>query len=80
MQVACFAVSCIFKKANLQHAVLGDTNVAHAYFTEALLQGARMRCLHLKQATLTGAVYDQYIRWPSGFKPEKQGAYQTPLV
>jgi uncharacterized protein YjbI with pentapeptide repeats len=76
----CFAISCIFKQTNLQHAVLDGANVAHADFTGALLQGASMRCLHLEQATLTGAVYDQYTRWPSGFKPEEHGAYQTPLV
>jgi uncharacterized protein YjbI with pentapeptide repeats len=76
----CFAISCIFKQANLQHAVLDGANAAHADFTEALLQGASMLCLDLEQATFSGAVYDQYTRWPSGFKPEKYGAYQTPVI
>ena len=70
----CVAFSGGFRNVDLRGADLTGARVDGADFTDARLQGARLLCMDLEQATLAGAVYDAHTVWPVGFNPRAAGA------
>jgi uncharacterized protein YjbI with pentapeptide repeats len=76
------------RDADLRHVNMEDACVAGCDLTSANLMSADLTGIDLlnwvcygegwsRQNDLTGAVYDQHTRWPSGFDPVKAGAVKA---
>jgi uncharacterized protein YjbI with pentapeptide repeats len=64
--------------ADLTAACLKGADLSHANLRGTRLSAADLRLARLRYVDLTGATYSPATRWPSGFKPDEQGAIKLP--
>lgn len=70
--------SASLRGADLTAACLKGADLSRANLRGARLPAADLRLARLRSVDLTGATYSPTTRWPSGFKPDQQGAIRLP--